>query len=890
LPAYGTWSYELLPGEYPRASQWRPANAAARLLAQKVDGNSAHMAMLGVNLVASSDPVVTSTGEPVAVSQITVAFWGPDFTPAMLRPLDPDTNDNQSLDSGVLLWEDADQNGIFLNTQDLNNYAGSGAALPLLDRVVPVTNVKWASQPELVDLDGDGRADDMDGNGIVDDVDRAWVLTLFPRSNWTVPRQDGYEFEFDLPTDKKSGAGLASAMLEVNALQQAAPGAKALDPEVIQPGDDLFISISTSDNVKRFSKIRAVIPAGLPTRPENQRRGGIQFFPGVNSSSTAFVKYSPDEDPVQDFYGHDMLEVNVPVRLVDLTNRSAKLTIGGEAVPVLGLDLATNRQEDIIASGGGGVGLVAGFRVPSGAWVPGGFAGDWLVDSGYETYEILGNSANELTLRGGTPRNGAWRIVRDPSFLEELTVELYQGGTNPIFNPLSDLLPLNKDQRISGVALYRDNDNHPENRNGYFDPGIDIPLMLDAPPRFTGQTADDIQVRFVFSTPGTDDLPLPREDQTRTRQWVQPTFGVSINDLDYGPDFFVVVRAAQNMQEGDTFRAGIVGWGPNTPTQPDPDTWANLPGEDRNDFRKFQEFQWAQRGLGFVTVFRTPPAYYWMDGAKAGVRPDASGFNWIRSHTMKKQLSGSVEARARVVGPTTIAIDSVSQTELPSQTLPGEPFRFVIYGQNFGANPVVVMSGYDVVVTGATNTTISVTVSSRSEDPPVEPIVLLVRNTATGQEVSRSDLFSLVPGTPELSPKVLRVDPRRASRKNFPVTVYGEDLGDVQSAQVYFGKTLMPVIGGSPDGTRLVVGFPVGGMAQTGKMDVKVGNAAKNKEDILVDGFEYVNDENRNKFLGFIGCAPGTDPGTPWADAAVMLAAAGLLALAGRRRRASGRG
>lgn len=891
LPWYANWSAALQPGEYPRASQWRPEDAKARLLAQKVDANSAHTAMLGVNLVASSDPVVVSSGEPIAMSQICVAFWGPGFTPSMLKPLDPERNDNQSLDSGVLLWEDADANGVLVNSQELNGYSGTATPLPLFDRVVPVTGLSWRSQPELVDINGDGRADDMNGDGIVDDTDRAWVLTMYPKTNWVVPQQDGYEFEIPLPTGKSLGGGVdrPGNALEINDYVNAAGAAKALDAAVVQPGHDLFISVSTSDELPRFQQFRAVIPATLPARPENQRKAGIQFFPQINTSGTAFVKNNPDEDPVQDFFGHDMIEANVPARLVDLTNRNATLNIGGAAVSVLGLDLATNRPNGTLVTGAGGVGLNAGFRVPGAAWAPGAYAGDWLVDSGYETYEIVANTANELVLLSGAPRNGAWRIVRDPSFLEEVTVELYQDGIGASFNPVTDLLPLDIDQRLSGVALYRDNDQHPDNRNAYFDPDIDIPITLDAVPRFVGQSGEDIQVKFVFSTPGTDDFPKPRAEQTRNRQWVQDSFGASVSDVNYGSDFFVVVRPSQQMQVGDTLRAGIVSWGPNTPTEPDPDTWAALPGEDRNDFVKFREFPWAERGIGFITFFKNPDQRYFMDGAKAGVRADNSGFKWVRSHSAKKRLSGIIQARTRPVGPTTLALESVSQNQLPSQTLPGEPFRFVIYGNNFGASPVVVMSGYDVVVTGATNTAISVSVSTRADSPPVEPVVLLVRNPVTGDEVSRSDLFDLVPGTPDRKPKVLRVDPARGERKDFPVRVLGENLGGAGTSEVSFGKTIMPVLDASADGTSLTVGFPAGGMAATGKMDVRVRNTSKSSEDILVKGFEYVNDSARNKFLGALGCAPVRGGGSPWGDALVLAAALGALALA-RRRGARARG
>ncbi|HPU98908.1 MAG TPA: IPT/TIG domain-containing protein, partial [Candidatus Hydrogenedentes bacterium] len=458
------------------------------------------------------------------------------------------------------------------------------------------------------------------------------------------------------------------------------------------------------------------------------------------------------------------------------------------------------------------------------------------------------------------------------------------------FNPLVDLLPLDIDQRLSGVAIYRDNDWNPNNRNGLFDPDIDIPLILDAPPRFTGQSAENIQVKFVFSTPGTDDYPVPRAQQTRNRQWIPDNFGGDATDANSGSDFFVVVRASSRMQVNDAFRAGIVGWGPNTPTEPDPDTWANLPGEDRDDFVKFREFPWAERGVGFITFFRNPPSYYYMDGAKAGVRQDNSGFNWIRSHTSKKRRSGVLIARSRAIGPNSLVIDSVSQTSLPSQTIPGEPFSLVIYGRNFGTNPVVVMSGYDVTVTGASNESISLEISTRSGQVPREPVVLLVRNPVTGEEATRSDLFTLVPGSASRRPKILSVNPPVGGKDVFPVLIRGENFDSEGGVEVYFGITRMPVTRVAQDGTEIEVAFSSGGLPNPGKLDVRVRNTARNNEDVLLEGFEYKNDAVRHrKFFGLFACAPApdADKGAGVGDGMVLAGALGLLLLGAVRRQGS---
>ena len=896
LPSYDNWSRELKPGELPRLSQWRPADIGARLLTQKTETNGSHEAMLGINLASSVDPLVAA-GQPVAVASITVALWGPGFTPDMLKPLDPDSNDNTSLKSGLLLWEDADGNGLFFNTEDLAGYPEDNTPLPLLDRIVPVSGLKWPSQPELVDLDGDGAPDDMDGNGLVDDNDRAWVVTLYPRNNWIVPRADGIgnlvnQTITQKSADDNAGAGTLVDLLPVaNISVTGGTGEeKALDPGTAQAGDDLFISVALSEKAPRFQQFRAVIPATLPTRPENQRKAGIQFFPQVNTSATAFVKSNPDEDPVQDFYGHDMMVTNVPLRLNDMTNRRADLDIAGAAVPVLGLDMASGKNT-VVASGRDGYGVANGFRVPGASWTVNAYAGDFLIDERYESYEIVSNSANELSLLSGTPRNGRWLIVRDPTFFEECIVELYPDLPANNFNPMVDLLPLDIDQRLSGVAIYRDNDWNPNNRNGLFDPDIDIPLILDAPPRFTGQSAENIQVKFVFSTPGTDDYPVPRAQQTRNRQWIPDTFGGEATDANSGPDFFIVVRASGRMQVNDAFRAGIVGWGPNTPTEPDPDTWANLPGEDRDDFTKFREFPWAERGVGFITFFRTPPSYYYMDGARAGVRSDNSGFNWVRSHTSKKRRSGMLIARSRAIGPNSLVIESASQTNLPTQTITGEPFSLVIYGRNFGTQPVVVMSGYDVVVTAATNESISLEISTRAGQVPREPVVLLVRNPVTGEEATRSDLFTLVPGSASRRPKILSVDPPVGGKEVFPVKIRGENFDSEGGVEVYFGITRMPVTRVAQDGTEIEVAFPASGLPQPGLLDVRVRNTARNNEDVLLQGFNYKNDAVRHrKFFGLFACAPAPDrlDGASIGDGAVVLGALGLLLAAALRGRKIG--
>src|SRR5690606_6276428 len=119
---------------------------------------------------------------------------------------------------------------------------------------------------------------------------------------------------------------------------------------------------------------------------------------------------------------------------------------------------------------------------------------------------------------------------------------------------------------------------------------------LDAAPQLTGISGDAPQVKFVFSLPGTgfngDDV----SKQPRNRQWV-PTSWTGENAES---DFFIVVRASEGMQTDDNFRMGIVSWGPSTPTEPDPYIFFRLNGPEREDYKKFQEFPWGNRGVGFI--------------------------------------------------------------------------------------------------------------------------------------------------------------------------------------------------------------------------------------------------------------------------------------------------
>jgi hypothetical protein len=149
-------------GVFPRLEDWRPErllNApdawAARLLKQYVGVDTLPTAMLGFNLAGTDDPAVNAYS-PISLSSATVAFWGPDFTPAQLAGLDVD---GSLFTSGVLLYEDTNSNGVFDGP-----FLTSGVTAPsFTDRIVPLAqgSLTWPQAPEVID----------------------WTATIFPTTS-----------------------------------------------------------------------------------------------------------------------------------------------------------------------------------------------------------------------------------------------------------------------------------------------------------------------------------------------------------------------------------------------------------------------------------------------------------------------------------------------------------------------------------------------------------------------------------------------------------------------------------------------------------------------------------------------------------------------------------
>ncbi|MFB6344883.1 MAG: hypothetical protein ABEK50_03810, partial [bacterium] len=109
-----------------------------------------------------------------------------------------------------------------------------------------------------------------------------------------------------------------------------------------------------------------------------------------------------------------------------------------------------------------------------------------------------------------------------------------------------DLKPLSND-RTSGVAIFRDDKDDPDNSPGKFDPQIDdlVPLDVsdprtrkDAP---TGRGEESPLVRLIMDNENTEPLAVPPDD----------------SDTNAGDDFFITVNISDNADNKDEFSAVI---------------------------------------------------------------------------------------------------------------------------------------------------------------------------------------------------------------------------------------------------------------------------------------------------------------------------------------------
>ena len=203
---------------------------------------------------------------------------------------------------------------------------------------------------------------------------------------------------------------------------------------------DLFVVVRTSKTIGRLEPFKVFIPMTLPGRPVQDQQAGIQFTPSNIVSPQALTKLHPEEDPIEGWYYHEMMESSISCEVIDFTGSGQSIFLDGTPVPALGIDASTNRPDLTKAQGTDGLGGPQSFVVAGAVWTSGAFVDHYLIDSQYKSFRITGNSDNRLTLLSGEPADGQWRIVSNPTFLEQVIVELYdEGGTG---GSLQNDLPL----------------------------------------------------------------------------------------------------------------------------------------------------------------------------------------------------------------------------------------------------------------------------------------------------------------------------------------------------------------------------------------------------------------------------------------------------------------
>jgi len=865
LPEFGTWPGRfgggfLAPDSTPQEEQWPAANRAARFNRQRINPGSTATAMLGANFAAVDDPV-TNTVNGVFLERMTVAFWGPGFNPfAHLQAVDPA---GTGALSGVTLYEDASGDGVF--GADLR--LGPGLIIPEatdLDDPVPLQSAAFRPNPEPIDLDGDGAPDDMDGDGTYTaGVDDAWVIRLTPSAPWPLPVRDGTggftggipaansaSLSNDVEVPKAQGKEFWTEVPTTVSASNSEAVTNAIGPTG-NSGDDLFVVVRTSDFIPRGQLFRAVVPATLPSRPSFDRIAGVELTPQTPVTASAYQKAHPEEGPPERYYGTgpfgvDMIEANVAVKL-DAAVAPSDIFADSGNVPVMKIDISTNRgdfngiADSSVATGIAGIGAPGSLVVPGAGWGAGTFTNFFLIDSSYESFEITGNTADTLFLRTSgsaldAPISGAWLIARSPSFLEQLVVEFYDEGNDGGFDLLEDLLPLQLDSTLSGVKLYRDNDFNPGNVNGEFDPG-DIPVPLDYAPYQIGQPGEpSFQVMFDFSSPGTDDIGPGGVAATldsqfpHNRQWVQDSFGISTFDPNFGADFFLVICTSDRIEIGDDFRVGIVSWGANTDTLPDPNTFPPPPISAVGEFDIFSEFPWGSRALGFITFSYSGDTLY-----KAFPDPDISGFNWVRSTVSKAEQTSTISTVERVVQPDDLIITDVTPILLTKITAAAGA-SLSITGVNFGASPNVTLDALSLALTASSPTAITAVIPGGTViDSDNDGIVVLrVTDPATAKTDTFSS-FTIINANPTDTPTIVSVTPNSGDSTVFPVTILGTNF---DNPTVLFGATVMPVASFTP--TTIVVNFPIGGLPATGLLDVTVVNTT-GLFAIAANAFNFIN-------------------------------------------------
>jgi len=657
-----------------------------RVLSQRIDSTSLPTPFLAINVVNTTDPVVRAQND-LAIERIDMYLVSRDrhgptgFEPSDLLPM---TDDGLG-DSGISLWQD-NKEGPTVAYFDLDD-----------DTQVPLIVAVIGHSPETIEMDDIPQ--DRTGDGNPDPDLWGYPVTIKPVTAWPVPTNDGF-----IPASM-SEEGIESW------------------------GQELFIVLQTSDTVSYGDRLEVVIPAGgikfHPTGQSSVSGTSRYDFEFVHSGELMGEEdvwilwgmpapieigdyYLVDDDYTRGF-SISQARANVPTEINVLTTATIdtdddneadtqEIIAGSDPIPVLGLDIATLTEEgenvEVYLER-----LVVEFYNQ----------GDDENDDGIPDDEDFNPLVDLLPLRK-TVRVQLFNYVL-PTGLTSATIESWlvtAGTTVDVGDPVVDVTVINPvtqqettqtlnstqaGQIVSigppvgtlvdaddtlftvaaigaGIALYRDNDDHPDNTNGEFDPPeivtnpttgdvslefVDEPVDLDDQPDLVGVSGEPpIQVRMVFSSPGVDDYAgsvdppwpeeLPLASQPDLRQRVPRTFGRDQtgsfipDDPDAGDDFFVVIQTSSNMAIGDDFSVGIASWGSDTPTGVDPDTFSAppQPTQPSDEYEILRHANYGSRAVGFVEIL--PPS-------------DPAPFKWLRTQSCEQVETDILRSRTGVAPP-----------------------------------------------------------------------------------------------------------------------------------------------------------------------------------------------------------------------------------------------
>lgn len=229
--------------------------------------------------------------------------------------------------------------------------------------------------------------------------------------------------------------------------------------------------------------------------------GGIEYSSGNLNQQRA--SHTPHSLLLQLVNFRPELKWNVPVVWTDFTSTGQIIGQSSPATGMLGLDMNQGNQTFQDTFGGGVIDALLNAMTL------------YVVDEGSNPPKLAQNDFLGFTNE----------------------TEAVSGGVNPILK--------------SGFAIYKDHDGAPGNRNGFFDPGIDTPLLFKnihlAPQPETGTGW------VTVGNPGVPALRLQMvfsETQSRADMFLP----VTDSGVTLGPDYFIVMRTSSSISGEDRFR------------------------------------------------------------------------------------------------------------------------------------------------------------------------------------------------------------------------------------------------------------------------------------------------------------------------------------------------